>query len=255
MKKAVKKIIDGENEDKYTNLRLGYSNPLPLNNTTGIGSYGEPDLNVAYGLMPRIEQGVAQGQRLGDKVRPKSMVVDWVISFSNPLSEAGTSLPLLVRLMVLKSKTHKDMNTLSSNLAIASDLFQLQSDIFGGAFYRTDDINARINRKQYTTITDKVMKLERGTGSDPNSVNSYVGDVTCVSPSSVHRFRTRIACPTWLYAGGSVSTYPSNFAPFFTVCWAQANGDTPVDSPPTALTYLLNPIAVSYTVHLDYEDA
>jgi len=251
---AVEKIISRDTEDKYNTNAVGIMTQpgvLPLSSQPG--SFGSPLANTAYTLLPDIGQGTNYSQRLGDKIKPKSLVVDWVFSLA-PLTVAGSSLPLMVRLLVLKDKEISGAQQVPTT-PLSTELLLLGNGSVGGAGIPSiQNILTRVNRKRYTVITDKVMKLDKGSGSDPDPTNSSVGNLSDVSVNSVHRFRTRIPCPAALLYPTTAAIFPSNFAPFFTVMWAQANGDLPAPGDPLPAIYV-DPVAVAFVAHFDYEDA
>ena len=257
VKRAVNALIHAQAEDKYQRMENGYVNqPVPLHGWNGIGSAGLVTINTPFTLFPAIDQGVGSYQRLGNKIKVKSLVVNWQISILNDISgdtQAGSdSIPLLVRLLVLKSKSVTNAPLIPSTVAtsIGQDLFNYGSGQYGGATNRPADMDLRVNRKAYTVVTDKVMKLEKGDGADPISTATG-GTVTTVSPTSVHRFTTRIPCGTPLVYPSEGAIFPDNFAPFFSVTYTQANADCPIPPSPA----YLNRVLVHYDVHCDYEDS
>lgn len=246
--KKVNKILHANAEDKYQRTATGYTiQPVPLTGWAGLFSAGNVAINTPYTLLPSVIQGTGSWNRLGNKIKVKSLIVNFQLS----LKPGDDSIPLLVRLLVLKNKAVQEATLIPSIVTPSSDLFNLGSGQFGGGFNRPCDMELRVNRKAYTVVNDRVMKLEKGTGLDPYTA-APPGTVVCVSSTSVHRFSVRIPCGTPLVYANEIATFPTNFAPFFVVQYTSANMDTPV--PPYAPPGYLDRVLVHYDVHMDYED-
>lgn len=251
-RKKVEKIIHAAAEDKYQRISSGNTlQPMPMALWAGAGGACIPVLNYGYTLFPDITQGPGSFQRLGNKIRVKNLIVNWQISLKPDLGAPVNieSLPLLVRLLVLKSKAVQSPPQLASTISLGTDLFNYGGGLYGGGTNRPSDMELRVNRKLYTVVSDKVMKLEKGQGADQTSTQP-TGSIVCVSPTSVHRFQTRIPCGMNVNYSSESAIFPDNFAPFFTMCWTQANSDCPTPPNPAYLDRVL----VHFDVHMDFED-
>lgn len=240
-----KKVISDQLEDKYE-TRLLQSSGYPRLYDAGITS--------VFPLMPVISQGLESNNRIGDKIRPRRMRVDFTVSANYDLS---SSLVTNVRLMVLNDKSIKDTLALPTiagtqpGTPITTELLQYASTLAGYTATPTDD-TARINYERYSVIKDVHREVLKGYGAGPNVVvNGLIGNQTFVGSQITHKFSVYIPTPRVLKYSAATDTYPTNFAPFFVLGYTNPGGFTG-NTPDNWLTQRIYCNAI---VHLDFEDA
>jgi len=260
---AVKSIISKELENKYVTSFPGRANAVyPGVAWAGAGSgilqipqiRNNGTVTNIVPLMPPIQQGLADFNRVGDKIRPINMTVHFDVSM---FTKNINSNYLLVRLLCLSDKSIKDTEALNFNTVVPQTGTPVDTQLFdygngtNGAFNGVPyDVNWRINRKRYTVHHDRVFKLLKGYGNNPQSTNPvpYAGAITDQNPLSTQRLTFKIRCPQELKYQSATSQFPTNFAPFWCLGFIQPDGDGTTG-------YLDNQVLVNYTTHFDYEDA
>lgn len=263
VKNAVKKIIRGDIENKYLAL---YPN-LPSATSPGACWAGAGTAilqlpavrNSALGvnivpLLPPCAQGVAQHQRIGDKIRPISLKVDFTVSYDGRNVNANL---LHCRLMCLRDKSIKRIPDLVYNAAIPQlgtpvdlQLMDFGNGTNGGYNGSPYDQHWRINTERYSVISDLKFELRKGFGQTPQATNSvpYAGSITSMDSTMTRNFSVSVPTPQTLMYSNDTDLYPTNFAPFWCFGFTQPDGDGTVD-------YLANLVMVNYTSHFVYEDA
>jgi len=229
-------------EDKYTTSGSG---TVPIYYNAGIGSNSE-----ISPLLPPISQGTNSNQRVGDKVRPKRMRVDVVVTTNGTYNSSQLNL---VRLFFLQDKSIgfslalKDILATQTGTPITTQLLDNGGSTSGFSGL-PNQIMRRINRQRYTVFKDKILELISGTGQTPNNTNGYNGTQTFVSGQQCTRFSVIIPTPKVLKYSEGLDQYPSNFAPFLAVGYVQPDGNASPD-------FNLQRITVDWITHFDYEDA
>jgi len=262
MVKAVKKIVHGEVENKYVTSFAGRDGAVQSGTPwsgQGTGVLQSPAIrnNLAISnivpIIPPIIQGLEDFNRVGDKIRPLSLVIHFDISmFGKNLN----SNLLLCRLLVLSDKAIKTTDALpftpgvTTGTPVDTQLFDYgngNNGAFNGVPY---DVNWRVNRKRYTVHHDKQFKLMKGVGQSPQYTNEipYAGSQQYIAGTQTHRMSLKIKCPPTFQYQTNLNKHPTNFAPFWAFGFVQPDGDGTVD-------YLANQVMVNYTTHLVYEDA
>lgn len=238
---VAKKVVAASLEDKYeTRLMLSTGNPR----------YFDTPITAVYPLLPAISQGVNSNERVGDKIRPKRMRVDFTITTVN---DTDSSLDVLLRLLVLEDKSIKSTLDLlpiagtQPGTPITTDLLQYGSQLAGYTGIPTDDM-ARVNTERYTVLKDIRRELIKGMGQGPTNANTYLGTQAFISGQQTYKVSVVIPTPAVLKYSKSLDTFPTNFAPFFAVGYVQPDGL----AAPVSLTQR---VAVNFITHLDYEDA
>lgn len=194
-------------------------------------------------ILPAIQTGTLSYQRIGDKIQPKSLVVRGVLACS---TETPTNQPILVRVMILQQKSLRATKDVDAGLVQTAQL--LRPNILGApndqeAYQgRTQDIMKPINTDLFRVYYDKTFLLAP-------VVNSATGtNAIEQNPSCVRRWGYRFRkLPTGLSYDELSQDLPNNFAPFFTIGYAFADGTNP-DSVSTRLVS-------STQSYLTYEDA
>lgn len=240
---VAKKVVDDRLEDKYE-TRLSQTNGYPRYYDSAITS------NDIYPLLPAISQGTASNERVGDRIRPKNMRVDFTLTTNNA---DNSSLIAMCRLMVLTDKAIKNSLELppitgtQNGSPVGTELLQYGGVLSGFTGIPSDEM-ARINRERYSVIKDIHKELIKAVGQGPLPSNSYIGGQTFVTGQSTYKFSVNIPTPATLKYSNPTDTFPSNFAPFFVLGYVQPDGNAGGSS-------LLQRVALGYVVHLDYEDA
>lgn len=245
VKAVAKKVVSDALEDKYCTSTTGNIGGVPTYFNASIGTNAE-----VYRCLPEIFEGVASNQRVGDKIKPKRLRVDFVITANGSYNSSQLNQ---VRLFVLQDKSIrnvlalKDVALTQIGTPIGSQLLDLGGTLTGflGQPYQ---IMSRVNRERYTVFKDQVFELCSGTGQTPQAGNTYNGTQTFVSGQQCWRASVNIPCPAVLKYSNSVDTFPTNFAPFFCLGYTQPDGNATPDN-------ILTRVAVNWVIHLDYEDA
>jgi len=245
VKAVVKKVNDAALEDKYVTQFIQTSGYPRYLNAEILGTSAD-----LFPLMPQILQGVDSNNRVGDRIRPKKMRVDFTMSCNG---EINSSWLLQTRLMVLQDKSIKDTNALLPNpgvqpgTPVGTDLLNVGGGLSGftGA---PGGIMTRINRERYTVIKDIHKELINGAGLGPILPNSWGGVQSFVSGAQCHKFSVVIPTPAVLKYAKATDSFPTNFAPFFVLGYAQPDGNA-------ASSSIQSRVAINYVVHFDYEDA
>jgi len=239
---VAKKVVSDALEDKYITAGAG-STPKYYN--AGISSNSEIEV-----LMPAMQQGTNSGDRIGDKIRPKRLRVDVVVTTNGTLNSSQLNL---VRIFFLEDKSIrnsvalKDIALTQIGTPIATQLLD-SGGVLSGFTGVPNQIMRRVNRQRYTVFKDKVAELLAGTGQTPNASNGYNGSQVFVSGQQCFRFSVVIPTPAVLKYSQAADNYPSNFAPFMAVGYVQPDGNASPDN-------LISRITVNWVSHLDYEDA
>lgn len=232
---VAKKVVSDALEDKYARAEpQSGGQPVLFNSTITL-------FTEFYPLLPTITQGVDSYQRVGDKIRPKSLIVDVQMAMNGALS---TAMMNRVRLFLMESKGVRDFS-------LRDQIQPTQLLDFGntvGAFTGLPNQTlVRVNRRAFKVFHDKLYVMSKGVGTTPQTAGAG-GTQTSMSANQVINLRFKIPCPAVLHYNSPLATYPTNFAPFITLGYVQPDGDI---SPDTAV----NKVAMTYSAHLDYEDA
>lgn len=244
VKAVAKKVVRDNLEDKYQTR---------LNQSTGYPRLYDAGITAVYPLMPVINQGTASNERVGDRIRPTRMRVDFTFTANWSIP---SSLIANVRILVLNDKAIKSTPDLAQipgtqpGTPITTELLQYASSLAGYTSTPTDD-TARVNYERYSVIKDIHKEVIKGAGLGPVATNSFVGDQVFVSPNTTHKFSVVVPTPKILKYSNATDLYPSNFAPFFVLGYCDPNGNTGN----VAENWLTQRIALNFITHFDYEDA
>ena len=241
----VKREIHKSAEDKYaTDYNLPNGSNAPQQFTTKIA--------FPYDFKPIIPatiQGTKGLERVGNKITPKALVLKLTITMTGAPT-TNSSDQFWGRLIVGTHKSYKYRPTFNSNV-VPSTLLLAQggvTQIYDGS---VNSNNWRINRKEFSIVKDKLIKLQRGFGTLPQAANvvPYIGDQIYTSPNATHQVTVRIPCPATLVFSDNADQYPSNFCPFFAFGYAAPQG--PASGEGGEMDYR---VGISWVSHLDYED-
>lgn len=245
MKKMVravaKQVVHQQLEDKYTSRNLQPAG-VPLSKA---GDIIASDLQP---LLPSITTGTDSWQRIGEKVRPKRMRVDVIVT-SNP-----TLLPAFLatcRFMILEDRANKyDADLPAITAPRLTQLLDIGSNQF--AFTgRNQNINERINTRLFKVHCDKKFVISKGYGDRLATLTSTGNAVSALNAPMTIKFSVYVPTPAVLHYAQPGISHPQNFAPFAVLGYAFNESNYAAD--PTEVTNLR--IQYQILTHLDYEDA
>lgn len=210
---AINRLINAKQEKKFTTSQLSQQFNSSIGNTGGPNGYSE-----FYSLIPAIPQGVHQNERVGDTVRPTSMVLNMLLT----ATDYASSFSGKVRIFVLEDLTIADANLQAVGLPNADLLLDA-----GGVQGPYDGTQAQhlmpTNKTRYRILHDRVVSIQKGTGNQGQLANSYTGDAVYATPASHHQLRFKL--PTrkvWKYDADS-DTLPSNQAVWLAIGYVNDN--------------------------------
>lgn len=196
-----------------------------------------------YALIPPISQGVNVGQRNGNKISPKRLVVDFWLNATN----YDSSVDMIARLFILESLNIRDQTQINTiDMQSMLDYGQAQGPFEG----YTTQLSAPLNRDEFKVYVNKMFKINKTQGQGPTLVNAYTGAVTAPQPNVIQHYRVVLKCPKVLHYSGGANTFPDGWAPFFN-CGYCIPASFPTDAPDTTVTRL----QVNWTSTLYYTDA
>lgn len=242
---VAKKVVADMLEDKYASASINPFSGTPVSFNASISSNSE-----VYPLLPQISQGTNSNNRFGDKIRPKRLRVDFVITANGTLSSSQINQ---IRLFVLQDKSIRNSNDLRSipvtqpGTPITAQLIDFGGTV-GGFSGIPDHIMRRVNKQRYQVFHDRVFEVLSGSGQTPNPINAYTGTQQYVSGEQCYKVSFVIPTPAVLVYSGQVDTWPTNFAPFMCLGYVQPDGNALPD-------FLLQRVVCNWVAHLDYEDA
>lgn len=167
-----------------------------------------------YTVMPDVTEGTDGHQRIGDRVRPKYLLIKGKLMYD--LSMQGSYIPpATVRLLILSQKNVKTSLQIRNNEIDTAHLLKdnIGTDVgrayVGGPF----DNLAPINKDLFTVHMDRKVKMRAQIEKEVGNNNTVLGYAT----QRTVTFTCKIKCPASLtFDDGNLNT-PNNFAPFFCV--------------------------------------
>lgn len=190
-------------------------------------------------LVQQIVAGTSAQQRIGDRIKPKSLKVKGVVSFNS--DDCTTSQNIYVRVVIASQKNIK----VGSDVAGGSvDALRLLRPALAGSDMvqftgTTEQLNYPINKELFRVYYDRTFKLSSGvvTGGSVETQPLY-------SKRWSYRFKQLPSALTYDDGNGD---WANNFAPFVAIGYAFSDGS----SPDTLTTRI---ISNTYSL-LEYEDA
>lgn len=232
-KKAVTQIVKSVISRNVENKAIGW---LTENGVTHNSPIGAAD---CVPLVQQIAQGVSAQQRVGDRIKPKSLRLRGIVSFQP--DTCNTSQNVYVRLLILAQKNVKEGNSVAAGVIDTAHL--LRPALVGGdeqAFAGlTRNLYEPVNTDLFRVYMDRVIKLAPSvvTGGAREAMPLY---------SARYNFRMKQLPAALTYDDGN-GNWANNFAPFF--CMGYAFSDGSVD--PTITQRLIN----TCSTYLEFEDA
>lgn len=204
---VVRRLINKGSENKLVGNRM----EVTTNHNSAI-SAGDCEA-----LIPQIAQGTASYQRIGDRITPKSLSVKGVVSL---IREQADARELYVRIVVLTQKNVKVGSAVNAGGVDTAHL--LRTGVPGG-----DQI-------QYTgatiNITDPINKDLFRVYHDKTYVLAPASDQTLTGPLPKSSFKwsyTFKQMPSSLTFDDGNGNWVNNFAPFYALGYAYADGTAP----------------------------
>lgn len=202
-------------------------------------------------IIPVIQQGTAQNQRLGVEIRPKKLVIRGYFAFNadavNNSIYYQQAMMLGARLLVFQDKTTRYYSNSIYN-------FNLLDDGGSPTSYNGTVINHLLphNSDQFTFFYDKSTKILKPFGYINSVAPTNANEITSFNTTMFHQFTITLSAKdlpaVFKYDdGASPSNYPLNFAPYMALGYCDLM-NKPAD---TAVTRL----AMDWTATLYYEDA
>lgn len=171
-------------------------------------------------IVPQLSQGTESYERIGDKVRPKSLVVRGVTTISG--DQPADNRVLYVRLLILAQKSIKNPAQVNLGQVAVNQLLRPNVGLGNAEIAysgTTDNIYDPINRDLFRVYMDKVVKLcpvDQATSTETRAPTAFTWS---------YKFKE---LPSALTYAENEPTFPNNFAPFFALGYSYADG-TPGD--------------------------
>lgn len=189
-----------------------------INFNSGISSSGD-----FYPLLPLISQGTDDYNRIGNKIRPTSLVVKVRVTLDGGINGSEIYEP---RLLILSSRSSKDY--LQKTNAIDPSKLLDTGDTHVPYEGWAEDNMCRINHRDYVVHVDKVFSLVKPEGVTEGGA-AGAGDQIVVGKQSWKDFTFRIATPKTLVYQDETQSWPTNFAPYITLGYCQPDGNASPD--------------------------
>lgn len=220
VKQMVKRELDRRIEDKF-------SGGIVENSNAHNASISAADM---YPVLPVVAPGTAYNQRTGDKIRPKSLIVDAAISF-NDYGQGYAPEPMYVKVWILQ---HKGQRSYPLGSVPINSLLDAGA---GSTSWDGSTMNSLfpVNKDEFQVLGQRTFTIMDHTAEEG------------VHESKRIQIKVRGVPKTLTYDSAGAPNYPTNFAPFMVVGWARSDGTTP----------LFTDVALKVTswTRLTYEDA
>lgn len=203
---VVKRALARASENKWVGKRMEVA--TGHNSAIGAGD--------AIAICPEISQGTSAQERVGDRVTPKYLSVRGVVSLVRQQPDAKQ---LYVRVMCL---AQKNIKVGSSVTGVIDAAHLLRPGIPGGDQIQytgtTSNITDPVNKDLFRVYYDRTFKLS------PASDQTLTGDLLQSSFKWAYKFKQ---LPSSLTFDDGNGDYPNNFAPFYVIGYAYADGTNP----------------------------
>jgi len=191
-------------------------------------------------LIGEIPQGTDQFNRVGDRIKPKSLVVRGVLALNNSNVTGGlTQVPLRVRVMILAQKDIKVGAQVQAGSVDTSHLLEPNIAAANETDYSGTTVNALypVNKDLFTVYYDKTFTLCGSDSTGVEAINRY-----CAAWS--YRFKR---LPSSLHFDNGNGDWANNFAPFLAVGYSYPDGSS-ADS-------ITRRLVSTAFARMEYEDA
>jgi len=225
----VKRMISKDTENKSVGFIV--ENAVAHNS-----SIGPSDCSPLVGEIP---QGVDQFNRIGDKIKPKSLTIRGTLALNGGITGGYTQVPLRVRVLVLAQKDIKVGAQIQSGSVDTSHLLEPNIAVANEVDFSGATVNALfpVNKDLFRVYYDKTFTL---CGPEPEGVEA----INRFTASWSYRFKQ---LPSSFAFDNGNGDWVNNFAPFLCIGYSYPDG-----SSPDSLTRRL--ISTAYA-RLEYEDA
>nr|WAE42272.1 MAG: capsid protein [Cressdnaviricota sp.] len=229
MKKAIRNELSVASENK----QVSYQNPFSAGLLTSLinGAVNAPlnDVSSWVRLVPPINQGTGLNNRIGNRIRPLSCVLNLTVSTlgTNP------SVDLVARIFMVSDKSVKSYNI--ENPAVGTTTINYQkmldrggspSQYIGGAV----DNLIPINGNQFTKHHDILVHLVKSQGIETGGSVPASGDNTGATPHTLYHAKLKVPLPKVLKYDQNLDVFPSNCAPYLCIGYAYVNGNAMVSN-------------------------
>lgn len=199
--KVIKAVVRRDEEKKFCGLTVEYA------------IQHSPDISVAdiKSVLPLQTQGAGYNQRIGDRIRPSSLVIDGAVSINDDGS-GFVGVPITAVVFVLQAKRIRDPTQIAS-----APVNILLDNGTGATNWDGSTLNSfyPINKDEFEVLGARRMKLGDTTAENTRSMTA--------------RYHMKIRTPKVLNYNPGSSTV-SNFAPFMVVGWCRDDGVLPAPS-------------------------
>lgn len=167
-------------------------------------------------LVPTISLGTQSYNRIGDRIKPKSLVVKGVVSLT---PDSAIQKDIYVRILILAQKNVKTGAEVLAGAIDATHLLKPNSPAIPNQSYTGDTprINYPLNTDLFRVYMDKTIKLTFSASTGVESMHRQ-------SQRWSYRFKSLPANLT--FDDGNLD-WPNNFAPFLAVGYAFSDGTAP----------------------------
>jgi len=224
--------------------------------SANVVQYIEPFIGVLSGttnvtaLIPRLPQGVAQGERLGSEIRPRSLHVKGCINLSGKVAQCWN---IRVRVMVVQDRSNLDQSQKAQFVNVMAGSLLMSASGGGGVVGYNGRASTHflpINTDRYDVLHDTEFPMSLAAGTTSQQSPLVAGNMTSMSSNNSRVLDFKVRLPAKLkYDDGASGAYPTNAAPYLLVGWCNADEDQVYSSN--------GPVPLYYTFHsvLSYTDA
>lgn len=191
-------------------------------------------------LIGLIGQGTDQFERIGDVIKPKSLVVRGTLALNSSSITGGfTQVPLRVRVMILAQKDIKVGSQVAAGSVDTAHLLEPNIDVANETDYSGATVNALypVNRDLFRVYYDRTFTLCGPSSEGTEAVNKFMA-------SWSYRFKK---LPSTFHFDNGNADWVNNFAPFLAIGYSYPDG-----SSPDTLTRRL--VSTAYA-RLEFEDS
>jgi len=190
-------------------------------------------------VIPEIKQGDSAEQRIGDRVKSKTLTVRGTLALNGGLTGGFINVPIQVRVMILSQKDIKLGSSVVALGVAANNLLKPSIDALPETNFSGTTINATmpVNRDLFRVYYDRTFTLCGPAASGIEAINRFVANWS-------YRFKS---LPASLTYSGNSGDWANNFAPFLAIGYSYPDGASP---DVTSLRLVSTTFA-----KLDFEDA
>lgn len=220
VKQAINKAITRNEETKIAVLEVFKQQAVPgagLNAAAGLGLYtsgaaGGPPSSI----LPNVSQGVGDADRVGALIRPKRLIVKFIIRALDTTAGVGTNpfrgVPMFARLIIY-NKRYSIEDTTNDNILD-------KGNSTGNIDNSPDSWLERYNNRDFKILYSKTFKMAALTDK---SVTPAVIENMPNGFSNLAYGRISLKCPKQLIYN-TTNVKASNFAPKLAVCMCNTDG-------------------------------